>query len=348
MDLFKPDIFSQTIPKWIKATSYLESELEPIISKMFNACDLKKVNIEFSGSMEINSSNFRVSFLKKKYIIKKWPINQTHKSILNINKTVLFLENNQISVPKIMPLFKNEMILKSNNHLWTCSEFIGGEYFSGKNNQLESAALLTANTTNKLFFLPKDISPKRKIRIDLSEMLQLINKTEFSSSNWEKTFGLELSCLLNSNISKLKYLCKDFKSKKINCGQVFPNHYDMHPHNILFDNNDSPHLLDFESIVEIPTGNSIAYSTLKQCRQSISLNQNESPSEVSKLYIDLLAANLKIGKLDWIDNFKELAQIETLRRISIVLKLNIEGNCSWNKVLPVLFSNLYEAEELFN
>ena len=349
MDLFKPDIFSQSSPKWIRATSSLEGELETIISKMFNACDLKKVNIEFSGSMEINSSNFRVSFSEKKYIIKKWPLNQTYKSICNINKTVLFLGNSQISVPKITLFLKNKMILNINNYLWTCSEFIEGEYFSGKNNQLKSAAILTAKTTNALSQLPKAIYPKRKIKIDLNETLQLIKKTELSSSNWEKTFGIELSYLLNSNMSKLKYLCEDLKFKETNCGQAFPNHYDMHPHNMLFDINDLPYLLDFDSIVEIPVGYSIAYSALKQCRQSISLNQNtQNHYLVGKRYVELLHSNLKIGKLDWIDNIKELAQMETIRRISIVLKLNIEGNYSWNKVLPLLFSNIYEAEELFN
>ena len=43
-----------------------------------------------------------------------------------------------------------------------------------------------------------------------------------------------------------------------------------------------------------------------------------------------------------------MAQIETLRRVGIILQLNLEGNNIWNKVLPILISHLYEAEELFD
>jgi len=59
MDLFKPDIFSQSTPNWIKATPYLENELAPIISQIVPSSSLNELVIEFSGSMEINSSNFK-------------------------------------------------------------------------------------------------------------------------------------------------------------------------------------------------------------------------------------------------------------------------------------------------
>jgi len=62
MDLFKPDIFSQSTPNWIKATPYLENELAPIISQIVPSSSLNELVIEFSGSMEINSSNFRLCF----------------------------------------------------------------------------------------------------------------------------------------------------------------------------------------------------------------------------------------------------------------------------------------------
>ena len=64
--------------------------------------------------------------------------------------------------------------------------------------------------------------------------------------------------------------------------------------------------------------------------------------------MDFLIENLEINDLKWIDNFKTLAQTETLRRIANVFMINYQGNKDWNKVLPMLISNLKEAEVLFN
>ena len=63
--------------------------------------------------------------------------------------------------------------------------------------------------------------------------------------------------------------------------------------------------------------------------------------------MDFLIENLEINDLKWIDNFKTLAQTETLRRIANVFMINYQ-NKDWNKVLPMLISNLKEAEVLFN
>ena len=348
MDLFKPDIFSKAIPNWIKATDCLESELAPIISKIVSSFSLNELVIDYSGSLEINSSDFRLSFSNKKYILKKWPTNYSHRSLVNIEKTILYCKEKKIPVPNAIPFKNGNTILESNNYLWTCSEFIAGEYFSGKNNQLNEASLITAKTVNALYNLPKGIHPTKKINHKIDELLLLFERIDRLYVNWEKYFGHEISLTLETNWSRIKQKCIDLKCLQIDGGQIFPNHYDMHPHNLLFINDKPTSLLDFDSIVEIQVGYSVAYSALKQCRQSIAHSQNlNAVSKIGKHYIDSLRKNLDIGDIEWIDNFKALAQIETIRRIGILLELNLNGNNAWNKVFPLLISNLYEAEELF-
>ncbi|MDA9886161.1 phosphotransferase [Flavobacteriaceae bacterium] len=349
MDLFKPDIFSQSTPNWIKATPCLEKELAPIISQIVPSSSLNELVIEFSGSMEINSSNFRLSFLNKRHILKKWPSTQAYACLVNIVKTNLFLIDNKIPVPDVIPFKNGQTILEWNTNLWTCSEFIDGEYFSGRNNQLKEASFITAKTANALYSLPEEIHPTRKINHKIDKILALVKKTDLLNVNWEQIFGHDISLLLEKNWSKIKRTCIDLKQVEIDGGPVFPNHYDMHPHNLLFIENKPLFLLDFDSIVGIPIGYSIAYSALKQCRQSIAYNQDfNALSQIGKNYIDSLHENLDIGDMKWINNFKALAQMETLRRIGIVLELNLDGNNAWNKVLYILISNLYEVEELFD
>ena len=349
MDLFKPDIFSQTMPNWIKATPYLESELAPIISQIVPSSSRNELVIEYSGSMEINSSNFRLSFLNKKQILKKWPSTQAYSCLVNIEKTILFLKDNKIPVPDAIPFKNGQIILEWNNNLWTCSEFIDGEYFSGRNNQLKEVSFITAKTANVLYDLPENIHQTRKINHQIDEFLVLVKKVDLLRVNWEQIFGHDISLLLEMNWNRIKQICIDLKPLEIDGGPVFPNHYDMHPHNLLFITNKPSCLLDFDSIGVIHVGYSIAYSALKQCRQSIAYSQDfNSVSKIGKNYIDSLHENLDIGDIKWINNFKALAQIETLRRIAIILELNLDGNNAWNKVLFLLISNLYEAEELFD
>ena len=349
MNIFKSDIFSKSTPNWIKATSSLVTELEPLISQIVPLTSLSELIIEDSDSMEINSSNFRLSFSNQKYILKKWPLVKSYSSLVNIEKTILFLKDNDIPVPNTIPFQNGQTILEWNNNFWTCSEFIVGDYFSGKKNQLKSASLLTAKTANRLYNLPKEIYPQNKINPKLDKILELVNKTELLRDNWDQLFGNDTSLFLETNWSKIIQTVTGLNQIEIDFGPVFANHYDMHPHNLLFVEKKLISLLDFDSIVEIPVGFSIAYSSLKQCRQTIAYNRDfQAASKIGKAYIDLLRINLEIGDIEWLNNFKALAQIETLRRVGIILQLNLEGNNIWNKVLPILISHLYEAEELFD
>ena len=164
MDLFKPDIFSKSKPKWKELKQDLKNELDPLISQIVPLGSSNDFVIEYSGSIEINSSNFRITFSNKKFVLKKWPPQKTPESIKKIEKIILFLKEKGIPVPNTIPFDSGQKILDWKNSLWTCSEFISGEYFSGKENQLKEMSALTAKTANSLYHLPKMIYPENKIR----------------------------------------------------------------------------------------------------------------------------------------------------------------------------------------
>ena len=349
MDIFKPDIFSKAKPKWRKSIPSLENKLGAIISNIISKSNYDNILIEAPSSIEINSANFRISFLDKKYVLKKWGSSQELQNLENIEKIILFLDKNKIPVPKIIKFKKNQTILHINSNLWTCSEFKDGEYFSGKKNQFNELMELTTRTSNILLRLPKEIHPKLNLKYEIDKIYTIFKKTETLCLDWENIFGIKISTLLNNNWNKISKICETVKSSNIDAGPIFPTHYDLHPHNFLFNGSNPICLLDFESIVKIPVGFSISYSVLKQCRQLISFNKEfKSASLIGEKYMDFLIENLEINDLKWIDNFKTLAQTETLRRIANVFMINYQGNKDWNKVLPMLISNLKEAEVLFN
>ena len=350
MTLFEPDIFSQSTPKWSKAPGSLLNELFPVIEQIAPSTKISNLKIEYSGAIELNSSNYRVSTSEKKFVLKKWPKEQDVKNIQSIEKVTYYLKESKIPVADIIPFKEGETIMKGKSNFWTCSNFISGEFYSGRKDQLKQVSILTAKTATTLNNLPDRIYPLKEIKYEMEELYMVFKKFSEIRNQWEFFFGSKTDSLLDTHWDNLLQQCKAFKRSKIQGGPVSLSHYDMHPHNLLFQENSPSCLLDLESIVKIPIGFSLAYSALKQCRQFIAFNQKtQSPSHAGKIYLDILKSHLRIKNSDsWIKNFSELAQIETMRRMAIIFRLNLQGNKNWNKVLPLLLNNFHEAEELFN
>ena len=347
MILFKPDFFSYSQPEWLKYSHKLTNELNQIISYLIPKKNHSNIIIEYSGALEVNSLNFKISFANKSYVIKKWPSNYNYRDLLAIEKTILHLINDAIPSPKIISFINGDTIIKLNNSFWTCAEFIEGSYFSGKDSELDEMSFYTSKIANSLSRLPNDLTPKNKINYELNHEVELIQKIENSEKEWKSIFK-EISPLLSIEWKSIIIIYNKLKNQKICKGPTLVSHYDLHPFNLLFSKNKLVSLLDFDSIINIPIGQSIAYSALKQCRQTICYSQDLSKSSIiGKRYLESLKLNLNIGDISWTSDLTSLAQLETLRRIFTVLKLNLDGNNKWNKVFPTLISNLHEAKKIF-
>ena len=97
---FKPDIFSDTLPKWRLAGA----EFTNTIIEIFNSTQIEKVIfsdllIEFSGAFEINSSNLRISFSGDKFVLKRWSHKAVPKQLEKLLQTMDWLASNNLPVP---------------------------------------------------------------------------------------------------------------------------------------------------------------------------------------------------------------------------------------------------------
>ena len=350
MALFNPDIFSQSIPKWNKAPVSLVNKLCPVLEQLTPSIKISNTDIEYSGASEINSENYRISNFENKFVVKKWPKGKDVKNIKSIEKVTYFLNGSDIPVAGIIPFKDGETIMKRKSNFWTCSNFIPGEFYSGKKDQLKQVSILTGKTVTSLNNLSTRRYSTNQIKYEIEDIFTVFKRFSMIRNQWEIFLGDKIYNFLDTNWDSLVKQCSLFKRSNINGGPVSLSHYDMHPHNLLFQENNPSCLLDLESIVKIPIGFSVAYSALKQCRQYVAFNRDSpTPSHVGKTYLDTLKSHLRIKKSeDWIKNFSEMAQIETMRRISIIFELNFKGNKKWNKMLPLLINNFHEAQELFN
>ena len=335
--IFKKDLFSDYKIKYKKINN---NEVIKIFRKI-TLSKSRNINVFIPKiNTATNSVNFIIHCGKKKFYLKR----ESEKKEKLIEKENRFKalrklkENNLL----ILPIKKYRKFLKSNQDIWTIYEYFDGEHFSGKKNQIKNVSKFISKISimfEKLsfeeksfkYFLPKENKIINYYMKDLNLRKNILNGRNekiffnYFFTEWER----------------LKQIKKKFKNlKKTFC------HFDMHPHNIMFKNNKIK-IIDLASIKFMPLEIAIAFSGLKLCRQTIYNNKFKNYKEVGLKFVNSLNSNLTT-KLDKNLNVSDLASVEIMRRICIILTYNYFNDRSLNFILPVLMSNLIEAKLIFN
>lgn len=344
---FEPDVFSNSVPIW---TLVEPSTGKNIINLLDAAGLISKKNIksiESSGAFEINSSNIKITtFEGSQILIKRWSRSSETKEIQNTLDLMQWLTDKNLPLLPAIKLSNKHTIIYFNNYNWSFFPFGSGNYFSGIGKELEITALATGKLIKILKDLPLEIYPS-KGPSHLTDMDNaILIEMDENRKKWQNIFGNDYAKLLKSEWNELKEYWDLLRANDFHSGPIQPMHFDLHPHNLLVENNQISAILDFESCKLMPIGFGLAFNALKQCRQSATLS-NAHPSEIGKRYLNILCNEFpEFSTL--IDNFEKLASSEVLRRLCIIFRLNLkEGKNTWNHVLPIQLGHLKEAKILF-
>jgi hypothetical protein len=344
---FRPDIFSSPKPKWTIGSFDSVLGLDSLLHHLPGGFTPSNTCVEYSGGLEINSSNLKISKDGQTILIKRWSKAAEESQLLRILRTMTFLANTGMPVPKPINFINKNVLLFCEGYYWSCYPFVDGDYFSGKGVEITNAALVTGKLTEILSKLPDELIPERgplHLTDDDNEVLKEIDNQR---ANWKEFFGTEYTDLLEVSWALLMENWYRIRKSKIDPGPIAPVHFDLHPHNMIFNNLKASALLDFESCKMMPIGYALAFAGLKQCRQAVAFKADPlKASEVGKNYISVLSSTLNLDK-SWLTNFCDLAIAEIIRRICIIFRLNMQGNKEWNRVLPVQLAHLNEAKALF-
>lgn len=346
--LFEPDLFSSSRPGWSK----IEPQSMPSLNEVLSFLPKEFLRLacapEQSSALGINSSNFRLTTTSGVFVLKQWSIQATVTNLENTLELMVWLSDEQLPLPTPIRFQNGSFLLSLKSRLWSLFPFIEGEYFSGSDGQLCAAAEVTGRLMKALSRLPSSRHPTLgPAHLSLADG-ELLIRIQNSSQNWTELFGFEYAKLLTefwptvmAEWTKLSF-CPPIT------GPVQAVHYDLHPHNILVSGNKVAAVLDFEACELMPLGYALAFAALKQCRQAMVTSYSHEPaSAVGALYSNhLILGYPEIGSCA--NNFGDLAVGETLRRICLILRLNLEQNeQQWNRILPVQLRHLIEARALF-
>lgn len=345
--MFKPDLFSKSIPNWKEINIHQFKNHELLIREVFGDTPLSQIKIQSSGALEINSSNFLISKGNKTVLIKRWSNQTSIREIDTIINILLFLDKEGVLIAKPLKFRNHNYILKIVSGIYTLNEYIDGEYFSGEKEQLKNAAYSIAQLSNVLLKLPLNQYPKSGPNCDYHKIKAIIDKTEKNRNHWDILFGMKNAKILRSFWGNIEKSLDEMNNFDQNYSKKHPIHFDLHPHNILFKNNKLCAFLDYDSIKTMNVGQALSFSALKLCRQSVCISSPQYPKKLSAIFIQELSQNLE-GDKSWLDNIYFLAISEVLRRISIIFDLNFKNQKQWNKVLHIQVNHLLEAKLLFN
>lgn len=345
---FQPDIFSSAEPLWHPLNAELARTLDEI-QKSLPKAFLPVCNAPLqSAAFGINSNNFKLETSGGKLLLKRW---SRHADIIAVSKTLSlmsWLASNGIPAPVPLCFQHEELLLKTPFGVWSIFPFIDAHYFQGSENQLGAAAHMTGTLMGTLSRLPSSLMPENGPAHLTKADGQILSRVGAARGQWRKIFGETNAIVLAEHWDEVVTEWNRLTANRPIAGPLQAAHYDLHPHNLLFTGNTVAAVLDFEACKIMPAGYAFGFAALKQCRQAIAASQtvNDVRSVGTRYITHLVDSHPNIANL--VEVIGDLAICEVLRRINIILRLNIdEQNGTWNHVLPIQLKHISEAKIIF-
>jgi len=335
-------------PGWVKLDLAQTSALDEVLSRLPKALLPLQGDPEQSDALGINSNNFRLNTAGGAFVLKRWSDQAAPRDVQNTLAIMAWLAARQLPVPAPVELQPDGFTLSIGSGTWSLFPFVEGAYFSGAGDQLPAAAEACGRLMETLPLLPAACLPTEGPAHMTAADGELLRRVKEVSRTWDALLGTEHAELLASSWPMLMAEWDKLSAAKPTGGSIQAAHFDLHPHNLLVNGGKVAAVLDFEACKVMPVGFALGFAALKQCRQAMTLRPLAAdPRLVGSLYADHLLRTCP-GARELVTHLGDLAVAEALRRICIILRLNLEnGEKKWNKVLTVQLGHLCEARALF-
>jgi hypothetical protein len=335
-------------PGWDTLDINSMSVLDEIVPRLPETLLPLVADPEQSSALGINSNNFRLKTVNGSFVLKRWSDQALPRDVQITLAIMDLLASRQQPVPAPVELHQGSFTLSIGSGKWSLFPFVEGEYFSGSDDELRASAEATGRLMDTLTLLPARCLPSEGPAQMTAADRELLCRVNDVSKNWDALLGAENAELLALAWPVLMAEWEALSGSNLVSGTTQAAHFDLHPHNLIMSQGKVAAVLDFEACKLMPVGFAIGFAALKQCRQAMTLRPLvDDPRLVGSLYVDHLLLTCPIAR-QFATHLGDLAVAEVLRRICIILRLNLDtGEKKWNKVLGVQLRHLGEARALF-
>jgi Ser/Thr protein kinase RdoA (MazF antagonist) len=297
---------------------------------------------------EKNGNNFRADAGSVSYVLKKSRINEPESQKL-VNECIAYLKGKSVPVPEIIPTLNGSTFYEEGRDIFCLYGFIGGENFDGSGDELENVAVGIGRLHKALENLPyKDEVKKLKGEVIRHDRELLENISKKLRENGERT---EFDSYVLGILDEIDECSREIGGAEIDGLPFQAVHYDLHPHNVLFNGESKEVLafLDFDPLCYSQRARDVGFGMHRFARTygekterklDVGAGLNDRANLFLKAYIETNQI-----KDEEIKALPLLIQDEAIRRVIIILDNHyFKNDTTWSFDLGKQVTTLREGK----
>jgi hypothetical protein len=264
MELFQPNNLSRDRPEFVAVNDpILFAEIKSVLADCYAVAELHDLSIARFAGANISSQNFKVTTGTNRWFLKSRDL---YRQAEMANEVSLIVELRDLGqkVPEVIRTTDLAVSAIYGEKCWTLYEFHDGNYFSGRDTELDSAAKEFARLTRSAKQLPRFADKST----DTSEFDFLNDLPKL----------LDLACSRDSPISEL---CSSHRAEIQKSLELvehhlalfgehwLPLHLDYHPLNLLLVDGEIECILDLEHLKNYSALAGSGFAAFKLIRQAM-------------------------------------------------------------------------------
>ena len=345
MSDFEPDFFSITDIPLMQPKEKFALQITEIIKNNYS-CIGELIEIYSFNSLELNSRNVKIVTDSGEFVLKGWT-RTTIERVHEIVEVLNFLQFENLRVPGPVRNDSGKDLSFFNEASFTLFRFVEGDLFNPTENNIEEFF----NATGMLFSKLKEYKAGTFTTTFKYPSPLFIQNSLASAINDPSIWRVAETTNSRETLKQiLPLIARDLKSfpTEFDQGKLQYSHYDLHPKNVVTDQNQGFGFLDFDSCAISNPNIAWGYLLIKNLRQAIvNGTDRDSPSELAlKALFHLrnteFAQNLDVGNLPLYGRY------EISRRLAYIIdEYLINKSTTWMNMLPIQIQLLRESYILF-
>ena len=256
MKLFQPNNLSRCRPEFAPITdSSIGGEIISLLTQHYHFPELSELKISAFVGANISSRNFKIETPAARCFLKSRHESDLAKTRREAELTFALSELGQ-PVPRIIRACDEELLTLHEEKSWVLYEFQEGDYFSGKDNELQAAAEAFGSLSLAAQQLFSDPVVTPDALPDLAELLDRSKTTELAE-------------LCTQHEPRILQSLEQVERHPELFNRCVPMHLDYHPLNLLLHESRVACIVDLEHLKPYPVVAGLGFAAYKLIRQAM-------------------------------------------------------------------------------
>jgi hypothetical protein len=254
--LFQPNNLSRCRPEFAPVTdSSIGGEIVSLLTQHYHFPELSELKISAFVGANISSHNFKIEAPAARGFLKSRQESDLEKTRREAELTFALSELGQ-PVPRIIRACDEELVTLHEAKSWVLYEFQEGDYFSGKDNELQAAAEAFGSLSLAAQQLFSDPVVTPDALPDLAELLDRSKTTELDE-------------LCTQHEPRILQSLEQVERHPELFNRCVPMHLDYHPLNLLLHKGRVACIVDLEHLNPYPVVAGLGFAAYKLIRQAM-------------------------------------------------------------------------------